>query len=105
MFTRRDFIKMAEAADVDPSLELLSSKREIQKRIRENTTLPIAGGAVNRLAEESMIVADGMQYIDSQQTGTIDFAIMDINVVHPELFAHQKQTRRDYTSCTITAAV
>lgn len=76
-------LKMAEAADVDPTLELVSSKREIQKRIRENVTVPIQGGVANKLADESMFVADPMQFLDREQQGTIDFAILDIDDVNP----------------------
>lgn len=98
-------LKMAEAADIDPTLELLSSKREIQKRMRENTTLPIAGGITNQLAADSMIVDDCLQFLDKQQTATIDLAILDIDTIqsalYPILYKKLKLSGSIITFCPI----
>ena len=74
-------LKVADAADTDPTLELCSTRREIHQRIKEGKYLPIAGGVANKIAEESMIVDSLTSYLNVIEKNSITLLILDIDLV------------------------
>lgn len=79
-------LKIAEAADSNPSLELCTTNRECLKKIEEEGTIPIRNSMISRQLEESFIVDDAHAYIESLSRNYADLIIMDIDKVKAGMF-------------------
>lgn len=79
-------LKIAEAADSDPTLELCTTRAEVLEKISETGLLSIRGTSSFRQIEESMIVDEPFNYLDSAARGSIDLLIMDIDKIKSNMF-------------------